>query len=102
MANLRAKYLYPEQIDEIVTPLLTEAFKSYGYKDKTIKEDEIFDGEPVIRVTADVERAVPARELANASNRIHDALREKDEERIDFLSAPGPDRPLESGEKYEE
>lgn len=102
MVNLRAKYLYPKEIDAIVTPLLTEAFKPYGYKDKSIKEDETFDGDPIIRVTADVAEPVPAKELAQTLSRIHDALRARDEERFVFLSAPGPDRPRQSGEKYED
>lgn len=90
MANLRARYLYPTEIDAIVTPLLTEAFKDYGYKDKSIKEDETFDGDPIIRVTVDVAKPVPAEQLVETLSRIHDLLREKDEERFVFLSAPGP------------
>jgi hypothetical protein len=102
MANLRARYLYPKEIDAIVTPLLTEAFKDYGYKDKSIKEDETFDGDPIIRVTAEVAQPVPAEQLAKTLNRIHNALREKDEERFVFLSAPGPAILSGSGDEDED
>lgn len=101
MASLRAKYLYPQEIDDIVTPLLTEAFKPYGYKDKSIREDETFDGDPIIRVKADVDLPVPAEELARTLSRIHDALRAKEDERFVLLSAPGPQTPL-SGDEDEE
>jgi hypothetical protein len=102
MANLRARYLYPKEIDAIVTPLLTEAFKDYGYKDKFIREDETFDGDPIIRVTADVAQPVPAEELAKTLSRIHDALRAKDEERFVFLSAPGPEKLLTGDQEDED
>lgn len=99
MASLRARYLYPNEIDAIVTPLLTEAFTPYGYKDKSIQEEETFDGDPIIRVTADVAQPVPAEQLARTLSRIHDALRAKDEERFVFLSAPGPQAPYSSDDE---
>jgi len=102
MTNLRAKYLYPKEIDAIVTPLLTEAFKPYGYKDKSIQEDETFAGDQIIRVKADVDQPVPAEQLAKTLSQIHDALRAQDEERFVFLSAPGPDEPLAGDEGDED
>ncbi len=102
MASLRARYLYPDEIDAIVTPLLAEAFKPFGYKDRSIKEDETFDGDPIIRVTADVAQPVPAATLSKTQSRIHDALRAKDEERFVFLSAPGPNREVPDGDEDEE
>ena len=91
MANLRAIYLAPEEIGRIVTPLLRRDFESYGLTDTLIKEDETFDGDPVIRVRAEVRSAVPAGKLVETLTRIHDALRAHNDERIVFLSAPGPD-----------
>ncbi|MCA1969060.1 MAG: hypothetical protein LDL42_08000 [Rhizobium sp.] len=102
MANLRAVYLAPEEIDKIVTPLLTEAFKKYGFNRASIKEDETFDGEPIIRVRADVAEAVPAKELVNTLSRIHDALRAGSDERIVFLSAPGPTTAASAGDEDED
>ena len=102
MASLRARYLYPQEIDDIVTPLITEAFKPYGYKDKSIKEDEAFDGDPIIRVIADVAQPVPAEKLAGTLSRIHDALRAKDDERLVLLSAPGPQAPLSGDDEDED
>jgi hypothetical protein len=102
MANLRAKYLYPNEISDIVKPLLIKAFAPYGYKDSTISEDETFDGDPIIRVKADVAQPVPAEELAKTVSRIHDELRARDEERFVFLSAPGPDWELPHGDEDED
>lgn len=102
MASLRAKYLSPEEIDKIVTPLLTDDFRSFGYKNNSIEEDETFDGEPVIRVRADVEQPVPAEQLVQTLNRIHDALRQQHDERFVFLSAPGPKRLSEGGDEDED
>lgn len=97
--NIHARYLRLHEIDDIVTPLLAEAFKPYGYRDKSIREEEIFDGDHVIRVRADVERPVPVEELTKALTSIHDALRAKDEERFVFLSAPGPNPVLPDGDE---
>lgn len=102
MANLRAKYLYPKEIDAIVTPLLAQAFAPYGYRDSSIEEDETFAGDPIIRVKVDVETAVPAEKLARTRSEIHDALRAEDEERLVFLSAPGPEKPLTGTEDDED
>ncbi|ATN32625.1 hypothetical protein ACO34A_02250 [Rhizobium sp. ACO-34A] len=102
MASLRAVYLAPEQIDKIVTPLLSDAFKDYGFNRASIKEDETFDGEPIIRVRADVKEAVPARELVKILGRIHDALRAGNDERIVFLSAPGPAVVAPAGDEDED
>lgn len=102
MASLRAVYLAPEEIDKIVTPLLSEAFKNYGFNKAYIKEDETFDGEPIIRVRAEVEEAVPARELVRILGRIHDALRAGSDERIVFLSAPGPATNAPAGDEDED
>lgn len=90
MASLRAIYLAPEEIERIVTPLLREGFKAYGFSGNTIAEDETFSGDPVIRVRADVATAVPADDLVSVLSQIHAALREKNDERFVFLSAPGP------------
>jgi hypothetical protein len=102
MASLRARYLSPEEIDEIVTPLLMDNFKSFGFADKSIKEEETYDGEPIIRVVADVSQPVPAKELVQTASRIHDALRKKDDERLVFLSAPGPVVATFAGEEDED
>jgi hypothetical protein len=94
--------LSPDEIDKIVTPLLTDDFKAFGYKDKSIKEDETFDGEPVIRVKVDVAQPVPAKELVQTLARIHDALREQSDERFVFLSAPGPEIASHGGDEDED
>lgn len=91
MSNLRAVYLAPEEISEIVVPLLQEDFTAYGFRGQIIKEDEAYDGDPIIRVRADVGKPVPVSVQIKTLSRIHDALRAKNEERIVFLSAPGPD-----------
>lgn len=102
MASLRTRYLSPDEIDQIVTPLLADGFEPFGYKSRSIKEDEAFDGEPIIRVRADVERPVPAEQLVKTRSRIHDALRAEHDERFVFLSAPGPDRELPPGDEDED
>jgi hypothetical protein len=102
MASLRVRYLYPQEIDDIITPLLSEAFNPYGYTDKSISEDETFDGDPIIRVRANVAQPVPAADLVETLSRIHDALRAKNEERLVLLSAPGPNAPLTGNEDEED
>jgi hypothetical protein len=91
MANLRAVYLQPDEIDAIVTPVLEQDFKRFGYRDKVIREDETFEGEPIIRVRADVEQPVPGEELVKTLTRLHAALEARNDERFVFLSAPGPE-----------
>lgn len=90
MINLRATYLSPEQIDKLVSPVLAEGLKDYGYEGKSIKEDETFDGDPIIRLRADVRQPVPVEEQVRMLSRIHDLLRTENDERIVFFSAPGP------------
>lgn len=102
MASLRTIYLDPEEIERIVTPLLREGFKDYGFRGNTIAEDETFSGDPVIRVRAEVAAAVPADELVSVLSRIHDALRKKNDERFVFLSAPGPSLAEAGGEEDED
>nr|WP_316651597.1 hypothetical protein [uncultured Gellertiella sp.] len=90
MAGLRAVYLAPEEVEKIVAPLLKEDFAAYHFRGKSIQEDETFDGDPIIRVRAEVGEAVPAAQLIQTLTRIHDALRRQNDERLVFLSAPGP------------
>ncbi|HBF30017.1 hypothetical protein [Rhizobium sp.] len=103
MANLRARYLSPEEIDEIVTPLLQERFRDYGFKGKSIEEHVTTDGdEPFIRVRADVDRAVPAEELVSAHLLVNAALQAQDEDRFVILTASGPSIALPGGDEDEE
>ncbi|NSZ15298.1 hypothetical protein [Agrobacterium vitis] len=90
MARLRTVYLTPDDIKVIVNPLMAEGFSAYGFRSSTIEEDETFSGDPIIRIRADVTRAVPANETVSVLSKIHAALREKNDERTVFLSAPGP------------
>lgn len=90
MARLRTVYLTPDDIRVIVNPLMAAGFNAYGFKSSTIEEDETFSGDPIIRIRADVERAVPASETVSVLSKIHAALGAKNDERTVFLSAPGP------------
>jgi hypothetical protein len=103
MTKLRARYLSPEEIDEIVTPLLQERFRHYGFKGKSIEEDVTIDGrEPFIRVRADVAHAVPAEELVSTLALVNDALQARDEDRFLILTASGPSIALTGGDEDEE
>ena len=102
MAHLQTVYLEPQEIDRIVTPLLNESFEAYGFHGKTIEEDETFSGDPIIRVRAEVETAVPADKLVSVLGRIHDALRIHHDERVVFLSAPGPALAQPEGDEDED
>ncbi|MGV3551419.1 hypothetical protein [Rhizobium sp.] len=97
--NIHARYLRLQEIDDLVTPLLKRDFGPFGYRDRQISEEEDFDGMPIIRLRAEVEQAVPAKELVQTLGKIHDLLRSKDEERFVFLSAPGPNPVLPDGDE---
>lgn len=99
MVNVHAKFLTLDQIREIVVPVLKSDFGKFGYRGSEIKEDETFDGMPVIRVTANVARPVPAPEWTITLLKLHDLLRAKDDERFVFLSAPGPSEDVTTGDE---
>lgn len=102
MTRLRTVYLSLEDVDRIVTPLLDEGFKPYGFRGKTIEEDETFSEDPIIRIRADVEMPVPAKELVSVLSDIHLALRSRNDERFVFLSAPGPAKVHPEGDEDED
>jgi hypothetical protein len=99
MINVHAKFLTVDQIRDILTPVLQSDFGRFGYRGSEIKEDETFDGMPVVRVTVDVERPVPAPEWTMTLVRLHDLLRARNDERFVFLSAPGPSEDTPPGDE---
>ncbi|MGV0816840.1 hypothetical protein [Martelella sp. AMO21009] len=104
MVSLRNTNLSVEKIAAIAAPLLQSDLSAYGYKGETIREDETFDGEPIIRIMVHVETAVPVEKLNGTLKKVHDLLRQDNDERLVFLSAPGPadEEGIEAGQDIED
>ena len=102
MANLHAIYLKTQDIREIALPILKKRFKQYGFRDADVREEETFDGDPILRMVAHVEKQVPARILLDANEDIHVSLRTKGEERFVFLSTKRPGENEQEADEDEE
>ena len=102
MANLHIIYLKTEEVREIALPILMKRFETYGFQDAEIREEETFDGDPILRMVAHVKQQVPARTLIDANEDIHVSLREKGEERFVFLSTRRPAEAEQEADEDEE
>jgi hypothetical protein len=69
---------------------MEKSFRDYGYTSSEIREEETFDGTPVIRVIVNVRDVVPAEALSRATSGSHDLLQAQRDERFVFLSSRRP------------
>lgn len=100
--NIHQRYLTVEEMKPLISNVLQQEFAAFGYKDARVREDETFDGMQIIRVNADVERPVSAEILIATGSTLQNVLRDKREERVVFLSAPGPASDLDNNQEDED
>ena len=99
MAVAKLNYLSEEQVKEIADPILSRVLANYGFRRSEIEEMEDFDGSTVFRLTAHVEKSVPAKILIDASEEMHAALRKQGEDRFVLL---GTELPRSNKEEIDE
>lgn len=93
--------LSEEQVREVASHVLSERFGRYGFKTIDINEDEDMDGATILRMVAEVESRVPARDLVDTLLALQAALESSGEDRTVFLSThvPGFEEPDEDEEE---
>jgi hypothetical protein len=84
--NIHQKYLTVDQIKDLIEPVLAEKLKAFEFKAVTISEEVAYDGDPMLRVLADVELGVPTKVLVDALNAVYEALRNENEDRLVLMS----------------
>ncbi|MCB1458010.1 MAG: hypothetical protein KDJ48_01840 [Nitratireductor sp.] len=101
MAMAKMKFLTEQEVQAIAQPILAHDFARYGFIGSTIEEVEDFDGSYVFRLTANVEKTVPAKELIDTSHQILTRLREQGEDRFVILATHRPDREADQNDEDE-
>jgi hypothetical protein len=80
-----------DEINEVVSRLLRERFEDLQFERSTVKSEEDFDGDPILRVKAYFpRRGVPTERLVNAMHDIRSELIRRGEERFVFLDSKFP------------
>jgi hypothetical protein len=90
MANIHLAPLGLEEVRAIANDVLNRQFRPFGFGAIALREEEDFDGEPILRVIAEVTKPVPARTLIDATTDIHDALRKQGDNRFVYLGTHRP------------
>jgi len=90
MASSQSVYLNANEVRDRAIPILRKYLGKFGFNDAKVEEEEDFDGAYVFRMTAHVESRVPARDLIDALEEIHTALRKEGEDRFVYLSTERP------------
>lgn len=92
--------LTEEQVRQVAGNVLADRFRAFGFQKLNINEDENMDGAAILRMIAEVASRVPARELIDTLVAVKDALEDKGEDRLVFLSThvPGTVEPAEDDE----
>lgn len=81
-----------DEINEIVSELLRERFKPFGFQRSTVESEQDFDGSPILRVTAHLKDGdVPSERLTEALYDIRSKLISRGEERFVFLNSTSPE-----------
>ncbi|WP_207350346.1 hypothetical protein [Jiella sonneratiae] len=97
MASLKYAVLADEEVKALLTSALADVLGEFGFKGATFDEEIDFDGEPIFRVVATVERRVPAASLMDAIAATNRALRRRGDDRFVILSTDwlgAPEEPL--------
>jgi len=102
MANLHPAFLSPEDVREVALPLLRQRLGRFAFDDVSVREEEDFDGENVLRLTADVAVKVPAKALIDVTADIHSALRRQGDERYVYVSTRRPGSEKQGDEDVED
>lgn len=76
---------------KIAEPILRKHLQPFGYSGVSVKSEEDFDGDIVLRMTVNVERQVSGRAMVDVVGAIRGALLDQGDERFAFLSYRRPD-----------
>lgn len=83
------------EISKIVSKLLRESLKDFGFKRAIVQSEQDFDDSSILRVTAYLEKYdVPANRLTDTLHEIRSALLSKGEERFVLLSSQSPEEEM--------
>lgn len=100
MSHLHDELLSPDQVRDLVLPLVRRSLLDQGFRGLTIKEEVDFDGVDIIRVTAEVDQRVDARRLIDLNDDLQLAVRAKGDSRFVFLRTRRPgDDPTDGDEE---
>ena len=84
--NIHQKYLTVEQIKDLIEPVLAVKLKAFDFKAVTVSEEVAYDGDPMLRVLADVDVGVPTTVFVETLNAVYEALRNENEDRLVLMS----------------
>lgn len=70
----------------LAEPILARRFDRFGYRQVHVAAERDFDGEPILRMTAEVGSRVPARAIIDTLDAVRKALMDSGDERFVFLS----------------
>jgi len=84
--NVHAKFLAVEEITELVQPVLADDLREYDVQNVFVAEEEAFDGDPMIRMIANVGEGVPPDVFAKVLNAVSAKRRTANEERLVLMS----------------
>ncbi len=90
MALAKLNYLSEDEVMAVADPILRRKWNQFGYAHSRIEEVEDFDGAFIFRVSANVNERVPTKNLIDANDAIHVALRKMGENRFVILSTVLP------------
>jgi hypothetical protein len=77
-----------EEIEKVVSSLLRDRFKDFGFERSTVKSEEDFDGESILRVSAHFNNGkVATNRLIDALHDIRSELITRGEERFVLLNS---------------
>jgi len=81
-----------DEINDVVTKLLRQRLKNYGFRGSTVRSEEDFDGVSILRVTAHLEKGnLPFGLLTDVLHDIRSKLLTKGEERFVLLNSESPE-----------
>jgi hypothetical protein len=83
------------EINKIVSRLLRERLRDFGFKRSAVHSEQDFDGSSILRITAYLRKpGVPASQLTDALHEIRTKLLSKGEERFILLSSESPEEEM--------
>jgi hypothetical protein len=79
------------EINKVVSKVLRERLKEFGFKRCTVHSEEDFDGSSILRIIAHCKKwDVPSSRLTDALHEIRSKLLSKGEERFVLLGSQSP------------
>jgi phosphoribosylformylglycinamidine (FGAM) synthase PurS component len=99
MARLAHSYVEKADLKRIATRILADRLHRFGFKSVAIIEEEDFDGSPVVRLNADVDVIVPAKDLIAATTEATKALQQEGDDRYVYLRAVPQDADFADAEE---